>query len=200
MRLGRDHWLPKMKPLGPSRIELPYQRTFTASEAGRFRDGIWPQVMEQKWVIFLGDSSLDLWRSWTGVCIFSLPAQASDSGVIVGPLLVNGDTTQYRRKSDAEDIRFVESVINGILSWPASKQGLTPKCPKCGSIIYSRRNVLCGVCGERLPDELLFTPQEREAVERELQDLNDEEKKMREAEKQKSSDSGYVDFGGMAGV
>jgi hypothetical protein len=189
-----------MKPLGPSRIELPYQRTFTASEAGRFRDGIWPQVMEQKWVIFLGDSSLDLWRSWTGVCIFSLPAQASDSGVIVGPLLVNGDTTQYRRKSDAEDIRFVESVINGILSWPASKQGLTPKCPKCGSIIYSRRNVLCGVCGERLPDELLFTPQEREAVERELQDLNDEEKKMREAEKQKSSDSGYVDFGGMAGV
>ena len=44
------------------------------------------------------------------------------------------------------------------------------KCPKCGSIIYSRRNVLCGVCGERLPAELLFTAEQREAVERDLAD------------------------------
>ena len=41
-------------------------------------------------------------------------------------------------------------------------------CPVCGSVIYSRRNVLCGVCGQRLPPELLFTSQERESVEREL--------------------------------
>ena len=43
---------------------------------------------------------------------------------------------------------------------------MTPKCPKCGSIIYSRRNVLCGVCGERLPPELLFSPEQRAAVGR----------------------------------
>jgi uncharacterized Zn finger protein (UPF0148 family) len=42
------------------------------------------------------------------------------------------------------------------------------KCPFCGSVIYSRRNVLCGVCGKQLPHDLLFTPQEREMVEREL--------------------------------
>lgn len=115
MRLGRDHWLPKMKPLGPARIEVRFQRTFTVSEAERLRAGIWPQVMEEKWVVCLGDSSLDLWQSWTGICIFSLAAQASDSGVTVGPLLVNGDTTQYRRKGDAEDIRLVESLVNGVL-------------------------------------------------------------------------------------
>jgi hypothetical protein len=74
---------------------------------------------------------------------------------------------------------------------------MTPKCPKCGSIIYSRRNVLCGVCGERLPDELLFTPEEREAVERDLQALKEEKQKMREAEKRKSSDFGNVDIGGI---
>ena len=45
---------------------------------------------------------------------------------------------------------------------------MTAKCPNCGSIIYSRRNVLCGVCGKRLPPELLFTSEERQAVEREL--------------------------------
>jgi uncharacterized Zn finger protein (UPF0148 family) len=42
------------------------------------------------------------------------------------------------------------------------------KCPKCGSVIYSRRNVLCGVCGERLPGELLFNAEERAVVERNL--------------------------------
>ena len=76
---------------------------------------------------------------------------------------------------------------------------MTPKCPKCGSVIYSRRNVLCGMCGERLPQELLFTPQEREAVERDLQKLKEREKKMRQDESERSPDSGYVDFGGIAG-
>ncbi|SPE51821.1 hypothetical protein SBV1_1440011 [Verrucomicrobia bacterium] len=42
------------------------------------------------------------------------------------------------------------------------------KCPFCGSLIYSRRNVLCGVCGRRLPSDLLFGEREREAVERDL--------------------------------
>lgn len=45
---------------------------------------------------------------------------------------------------------------------------MSPKCPFCGSVIYSRRNVLCGVCGQRLPNWLLFTSEERQAVEREL--------------------------------
>ncbi len=50
------------------------------------------------------------------------------------------------------------------------------KCPKCGSVIYSRRNVLCGACGERLPQELLFSPEERAAVEKELANLKQQTK------------------------
>jgi ribosomal protein L32 len=53
---------------------------------------------------------------------------------------------------------------------------MTPKCPKCGSIIYSRRNVLCGVCGQRLPKELLFTEEERQVVDRDLEDLKNKAK------------------------
>ena len=45
---------------------------------------------------------------------------------------------------------------------------MSAKCPFCNSLIYSRRNVLCGVCGQRLPKDLLFGGREREAVEREL--------------------------------
>ena len=52
----------------------------------------------------------------------------------------------------------------------------THNCPKCGSIIYSRRNVLCGICGEQLPKNLLFTPEERAKVERDLENLKQREK------------------------
>ncbi len=62
---------------------------------------------------------------------------------------------------------------------------MTPKCPKCGSIIYSRRNVLCGVCGDRLPPELLFTPEQRAVVEKELAELQLRER----AERQKEADN-----------
>jgi hypothetical protein len=44
------------------------------------------------------------------------------------------------------------------------------KCPACGSVIYSRRNPLCGVCAKPLPKELLFTTEERMVVERELEE------------------------------
>ena len=44
------------------------------------------------------------------------------------------------------------------------------KCPHCGSVIYSRRNVLCGRCGKELPKELLFSDVERTAVEQELEE------------------------------
>lgn len=66
-------------------------------------------------------------------------------------------------------------------------KGMENKCPKCRSIIYSRRNVLCGVCGERLPSQLLFSTEEREAVEREMAEIKRREKQARDSEN---------DFGG----
>jgi predicted nucleic acid-binding Zn ribbon protein len=38
-------------------------------------------------------------------------------------------------------------------------------CPTCDSIIYSRRHKLCGVCGNELPQDRLFTQTEARAVE-----------------------------------
>jgi hypothetical protein len=39
------------------------------------------------------------------------------------------------------------------------------RCPHCGSIIYSRRHKLCGVCTEELPAELLFPRQEAQRLQ-----------------------------------
>lgn len=41
-----------------------------------------------------------------------------------------------------------------------------PRCPHCGSIIYSRRNSLCGLCGRDLPDALRFSDEESRRVVR----------------------------------
>lgn len=37
-------------------------------------------------------------------------------------------------------------------------------CPRCGSIVYTRRHKLCGLCGELLPPECLFSDRESEHV------------------------------------
>src|SRR5438445_13289155 len=43
---------------------------------------------------------------------------------------------------------------------------LAHRCPNCSSIIYSRKNKLCGVCGDPLPESLLFTPAEANRLTR----------------------------------
>ena len=40
------------------------------------------------------------------------------------------------------------------------------KCPKCGSVIYSRRIPMCGRCGEKLPESVMFDPATRKKVEK----------------------------------
>ena len=65
----------------------------------------------------------------------------------------------------------------------------TPKCPHCGSVIYSRRNVLCGACGKQLPPELLFTPAERKKVERDLANIKQREKAERARQETEEADA-----------
>ena len=40
------------------------------------------------------------------------------------------------------------------------------KCPKCGSVVYSRRNPVCGRCGEKLPKSLMFDKATRKKVDK----------------------------------
>ncbi len=38
-------------------------------------------------------------------------------------------------------------------------------CPSCDSIVYCRRHKTCGVCGQELPKDILFTATEAANVE-----------------------------------
>lgn len=61
---------------------------------------------------------------------------------------------------------------------------MNPICPNCGSIIYSRRNKLCGVCETLLPEELLFSPEEKKQWD-----------KVIEVEKRSQANNGSADSG-----
>jgi transcription initiation factor TFIIIB Brf1 subunit/transcription initiation factor TFIIB len=62
------------------------------------------------------------------------------------------------------------------------------KCPKCQSIIYSRRHKVCGQCGAELPKELLLTEAQVRALDKQLAA---EKKRAREFNLPDSS-SGYL--------
>ena len=47
-------------------------------------------------------------------------------------------------------------------------------CPTCDAVIYSRRSGLCGVCGAKLPDELLFSSEQREKLEDQMERMKAE--------------------------
>jgi len=53
----RQSW-PNIKPLPEQRAPLSIERTFTEEEYDLFRHGLIPEVMEDKWFIFLEDDVL----------------------------------------------------------------------------------------------------------------------------------------------
>lgn len=61
------------------------------------------------------------------------------------------------------------------------------KCPHCGSVIYSRKNKLCGVCERPLPEELLFSDAVVEKINQEIQEIHRQRKEdcKKEEEKEK---------------
>jgi hypothetical protein len=66
-------------------------------------------------MIELDDEALQMWRSWTGFCVFRLPVQPTKNGIVLGPLIVNNDPAQYRRTTNRQDIKTVNELIRMVL-------------------------------------------------------------------------------------
>ncbi|MDG3002238.1 zinc ribbon domain-containing protein [Paludisphaera mucosa] len=69
------------------------------------------------------------------------------------------------------------------------------RCPACGRAILSRRNKLCGFCGEPLPAESLFTTAEVEAIEAAERERA-LARKLREEGRAKAAAKREAEFGG----
>ena len=69
-------------------------------------------------------------------------------------------------------------------------------CPTCKRGIYSRRLKRCGFCGAPIPTTLQFTPQQIQALDRELAELEEQRRQRQiiadEEARAAASDAGFV--------
>ena len=68
-------------------------------------------------------------------------------------------------------------------------------CPACGSVIYSRRAKLCGVCSAPLPDELRITGEQSEKIGKLMKQMEQNIRRMEQEERDdqlRYSGSGWV--------
>ena len=112
---NRDYWLSIRRSLPNRRVEIPYRRRFTQAETDRLRAGLWPKGTDDRWVIEIDGEALQMWRSWTGFCVFRLPVQPTKNGIELGPLFVNDNPAQYRRSTNRHDIKTVNELIRMVL-------------------------------------------------------------------------------------
>lgn len=108
----RPGWEDLRKPIGPATLELKFERWVSKSQIESLTKGLWPQAMEDKWIVMLEEGVLNIYRSWTSDCIFNLPLKRCASGGSLGPLIVTAEPDIYRRTSDKDDIALVNRLID----------------------------------------------------------------------------------------
>lgn len=98
----------------PQHAHLAWDRTFTPDEWQRICRGVIPRQMEDKWLIFVEETSLHLHRSWTGYCIYQVQVKSVPEGFAVAGVRVNRDPTQYRSE-DKYDLALLDFLISNLL-------------------------------------------------------------------------------------
>ena len=71
------------------------------------------------------------------------------------------------------------------------------RCPNCHSLIYSRKNKICGVCEKPLPKELLMSDAEIAFWKKEM---DQEEKREKEFNQQMNAAGSHERHGGISGI
>lgn len=94
---------------------LPLNRTYTAEEFSVMARGFVPEVMEEKWFIFMQDNVLSFHRSWTGLCVYKVVFEQNGSEYEVQEALVNSDSEQYNSRDTDYEMALLSWLIDGFL-------------------------------------------------------------------------------------
>jgi hypothetical protein len=135
----RGDW--KTEPLPAQRTTLHIDRTYSAQEMKRIRQGLIPEAMEDKWFIFFEDDVLYLHRSWTGYCMYEAHLVKKGDGWRVDYVLANRDPDQYNVTDDDKDVDLfvflVDLLLLGTLSTPPHLSGDRPNTPEHALALWS---------------------------------------------------------------
>ena len=120
-RASRDSW--KTEPLtDPQPIPAP-DRVWTDEEMGSMRFGYVPQMMEEKWFMFMEANRLFAHRSWTGFGIYEATFASTEGGHVIESVVVTGDDTKHLRSSDEAESATLEMLIDShLLQMPLSEE------------------------------------------------------------------------------
>lgn len=111
MAATRTDW--EITPLPDSRVSVECDRTYTAEEFARLKEGHVPEEMEDKWFVFYEEPWLYLHRSWTGFGIFEVRFEPVASGSRVIEALVSRDPEQYTSTDDTSDSLLLALLLDG---------------------------------------------------------------------------------------
>jgi hypothetical protein len=109
----RDSW--KTLPLPEARAELGFSQSYSTEEFERIKRGLIPQEMEDKWFIFFEEPCLYFHRGWTGMCIYVIRFEVSETGASVVESWVNRDPEQYGKTDTEYDRAIVKFLIEALL-------------------------------------------------------------------------------------
>jgi len=109
----RDSWT--THPLPDKHARLTVSWSFTESEFEQMKQGLIPEVMEDKWFIYHADGWFHFHRSWTGYCIYQVQIQERKPYFRVAKILVSRDVNQYQESSDEYDLMLLKYLIDSLL-------------------------------------------------------------------------------------
>lgn len=98
----RDEWLTRLRRM---RLAWPVRcaRSYTPEEMARLAEGLWPSGLEDRWVIWLEQGLLRVWRSGTGDCIYEAELTVDEAGAGHCRMLHVCDEPEIHTRSQAEE-------------------------------------------------------------------------------------------------
>ena len=105
----RNSW--KFNPMIKS-ISLKYKCILSSTEWKLLKLGLKPKEMEDKWFVFLEESTMYFSRSWTGNCIFTVEIKKlSNETVLLCHAKVVNDENIYRNEKSKNVLKDLISMI-----------------------------------------------------------------------------------------
>ena len=89
--------------------------TFPPLDSLLIARGFVPQVMEEKWFVFLADGRLRFHRSWTGVLVYDVEVAWRGDRLYLGSVRANRDPEQYSETDDRHDAAMLRWIIDVVL-------------------------------------------------------------------------------------
>lgn len=102
-------------PMTPDRKAIPYREEFTAAEMAQIRQGYIPEVMEEKWFVYMEGDWLYFHRSWTGLCVYMVRFERRDGRYAAIEAWADQDGTKRDFVSLEHDALQLQSLIHLLL-------------------------------------------------------------------------------------